>query len=176
MKLHLGCGPKEIPGWYHIDMVDYPHIDDRHAVDSLPMIQGGSVEVIYACHVLEHFYRREVPRVLEEWRRVLRPGGTLRLSVPDFCALASLYRDQLDLDYIHGPIMGRGDYGYNIHHSVWDEETLKRELQRAGFKESWLYDWRKTEHADMDDWSQSYYPHMDKNSGRLLSLNMEAVR
>ena len=77
MKLHLGCGKRFIPGYVHIDAVDYPHIDHITAIDNLSFIDDNSVDVIYNCHVLEHFKRRDVSRVLKEWRRVLKPDGTL---------------------------------------------------------------------------------------------------
>ena len=175
MKLHLGCGEKFIPGWTHIDVCDYPHIAIRHSVDSLPMITDSSVEVIYACHVLEHFLRRDVVRVLREWNRVLCAGGVLRVAVPDFAALAVNYLEHREMGNIHGPLMGRGDQLYNIHHTAFDEATLTAALVEAGFRDIRRYDWRKTEHADLDDFSQSYYPHMNKESGHLLSLNMEAT-
>jgi hypothetical protein len=38
------------------------------------------------------------------------------------------------------------------------------------------YDWRDTEHSELDDFSQSYLPHMDKDNGKLMSLNIEAVK
>ena len=71
MKLHLGCGRRHIPGYVHIDVVDYPHVDHVSSIDNLSFLQDGSVELIYNCHVLEHFKRREVNRVLREWHRVL---------------------------------------------------------------------------------------------------------
>ena len=82
MKLHLGCGKRFIPGFIHIDAVDYPHVDHVSSIDHLSFIQDGTVDLIYNCHVLEHFKRREVDRVLQEWRRVLKPGGVLLVAVP----------------------------------------------------------------------------------------------
>jgi predicted SAM-dependent methyltransferase len=73
MKLHLGCGKRYIPGYVHIDAVDYPHIDHVASIDNLSFISDLSIEVIYNCHVLEHFKRKEVERVLHEWFRVLKP-------------------------------------------------------------------------------------------------------
>lgn len=142
----------------------------------MPMIADGTADVIYGCHILEHFHRRDVPRVLAEWFRILKPGGTLRIAVPDFGALCELYCDSGDLDKIIGPLFGRGDYLYNLHYNVFDFGTLVREMMSVGFVDIERYDWRKTEHADVDDYSQSYYPHMDKTNGKLLSLNVEARR
>lgn len=176
MKLHLGCGKRFIPGYVHVDVVDYPHITLQHEVDSLPMIQDGAADVIYACHVLEHFHRRDTRRVLDEWHRILRPGGVLRVAVPDFKALAALYEHDGNLADVIGPILGRQDYLYNIHRNLFDFPTLEHALRAANFDGVRHYDWRATEHADVDDYSQSYFPHMDKEHGVLLSLNVEAVK
>ena len=45
-----------------------------------------------------------------------------------------------------------------------------------GFKEVYRYDWRETEHSNIDDFSQAYIPHMDKENGELMSLNIEAIK
>lgn len=176
MKLHLGCGKRFIPGFEHIDAVEYPHVRTVHAIDALPFIANDSVDLIYACHVLEHFTKREALRVLSEWRRVLLPGGILRVAVPDFAALAKVYLSGQPLDRIHGPLFGRGDYLYNIHYAVYDEETLTSAFIDAGFSSWRRYDWHETEHADVDDFSQAYLPHLDRENGTLISLNMEATK
>jgi hypothetical protein len=46
----------------------------------------------------------------------------------------------------------------------------------VGFKEVYLWDWRETEHSHIDDFSQAYLPHMDKENGVLMSLNIEAKK
>lgn len=177
MKLHLGCGNRFIPGFKHIDIVPGEHIDVITSIDDLSMIRDGSVELIYACHVLEHFKRRAVSRVLTEWNRVLAPGGVLRLAVPDFEVMAKLYLDgKATLDQIHGPLMGGQTYLYNFHYVAFDFLTLSRALVEAGFENPTRYEWRKTEHADVDDFSQAYLPHMDKEHGTLISLNVEASK
>lgn len=175
MKLHLGCGKRFIPGFYHIDAVPFEHVHLVHAVDDLSMVESESVDLAYACHVLEHFSRKATLRVLNEWRRMLRQGGVLRLAVPDFAALAKLYIETGDLGKVIGPLFGRGDYLYNCHFTVFDFVTLKQALEQVGFRDVRRYDWRTTEHADVDDYSRSYYPHMDFN-GLLLSLNVEATK
>lgn len=91
MKLHLGCGKRHIPGFIHIDAIDFPHVDHVTSIDSLSFIADAGVDLIYNCHALEHFKRREVQKVLAEWNRVLKPGGTLRISVPDFASLCEIY-------------------------------------------------------------------------------------
>jgi predicted SAM-dependent methyltransferase len=176
MKLHLGCGARFIPGYVHIDAVDFPHVDHQAAIDRLPFIPDDSVELIYACHVLEHFKRNQVAEVLEEWHRVLQPGGVLRLAVPDFAALCRVYTQTGDLGLVIGPLFGRQNHLYNIHYNAFDEETLRGLLEQTGFERVHRYDWRGTEHAKVDDFSQAYIPHLQRETGTLISLNVEAFK
>ena len=59
--------------------------------------------------------------VLWEWRRILKPDGILRLSVPDFDALVNIYEAcGRDIDSIAAPLMGGQDFAENIHYSVFN--------------------------------------------------------
>jgi len=183
VRLHLGCWKRYIPGFIHIDLCDLPHIDYKHSVDKLPMFENNSVELIYASHVLEYFDREEIEKVLAEWHRVLASGGTLRLSVPEFPALIKVYEKTGNLGYILGPLYGRmildrGCEKGNIiyHKTVYDFSSLRQLLEKKGFTDVHRYDWRETIHKDYDDHSQAYFPHMDKEKGILISLNVEAVK
>ena len=184
MKLHLGCGKRYIPGFIHIDLADYPHIQYKSDISSLPMFTDNSVDLIYCCHALEYFAREEVSKVLKEWCRVLKKGGILRVAVPDFEAIVKVYLKYKDLDHqgVLGPLYGRmvitTPEGEKIayHKTVYDFESLKRGLDLAGFKNIHRYVWRQTIHKDYDDFSQAYIPHMDKEHGILISLNVEAEK
>lgn len=182
MKLHLGCGKRHISGFVHVDVDDFPHVDVQHDIRRLPMFEDDSVELIYACHALEYFDRTEVLEVLREWGRVLQPGGTLRVAVPDFASLIEVYRDTQDLALIHGPLYGRivvktnGREGTLYHRTVYDFNALRQVLESAGFTNVRRYDWQETPHRDVDDFSQAYVPHMQKATGRLISLNVEATK
>ncbi len=182
INVHLGCGRRVIPGFVNVDIADFDHIDHRHDIRTLPFFSDDSIDLIYASHVLEYFDRVEVAPVLAEWRRVLKAGGTLRLAVPDFEAMVEVYRDSGDLELILGPMYGRmqpggGDDPLVIYHkTVYDFATLSDTLSLAGFENIRRYDWRDTVHKDHDDHSQAYIPHMDKDHGRLISLNIEAQK
>lgn len=182
MKLHLGCGKRYIPGFVHVDLDDYPHIDYKHDICSLPMFADDSADLIYSSHALEYFDRQEVQEVLREWHRVLRPSGILRVAVPDFEALIKVYAQYGDLNKILGPLYGRMVIrtleGEKVvyHKTVYDFESLKEVLKSVGFKNVHRYDWRKTIHKDYDDFSQAYIPHMDKDYGLLISLNVETEK
>lgn len=176
MKLHLGCGKRYIPGFVHIDAVPYGHVDHVSSIDNLSFLSDESVDLIYNCHVLEHFKRAEVSRVLNEWKRVLRKGGMLRTSVPDFGAICEIYQTSQNLNDVIGPLFGRQDYLYNIHYNAFDFGSISSLLKEAGFREIAKYDWRNKDHADIDDYSQAYFPHMDKTNGIQVSLNIECLK
>ncbi len=176
MKLHLGCGAKHIPGFTHVDLLDYPHVDFRAPVNELSFAKDGSVELIYASHVLEHFGRHEINQVLSEWNRVLKKGGLLRCAVPDFKAVAQRYLRTGNLGELVGLVCGGQRDQYDYHKTIFDENSLTKSLLEAGFSSVTSYDWKTTEHAWLDDYSQAYLPHMGKESGQLMSLNVEATK
>lgn len=185
IKLHLGCGKKFIPGFVHVDSDNYPHIDYRHDIARLPMFKDNSVDLIYSSHALEYFDREEAKEVLKEWKRVLKPGGILRLAVPDFEAIVKVYlKYNKDLEHrgILGPLYGRWEIKtkkgrkFIYHKTVYDFKSLQKLLKSIGFKNVHRYDWRKTIHKDYDDFSQAYIPHLDKKHGLLISLNVEAKK
>jgi predicted SAM-dependent methyltransferase len=176
VNLHVGCGEKYIPGFIHIDLRKFPHVDHVASADKLDMFKDNSVDLIYSCCMLEHFKRYETEDVLKEWYRVLKPGGILRLSVPDFEKLVEVYLKYHDLKLVLGPLVGRQNYPENTHYNVFDFATISEILKKVGFKKIYRYDWRKTIHKDYDDYSQAYIPHMDKEHGLLISLNLEAVK
>ncbi len=175
-RLHLGCGNRHIPGWHHVDLLDFPHVDQIGPVERLHHIADDSIELIYACHVLEHFGRYQVFDVVSEWYRVLAPKGRLQVCVPDFGAATRYYLDHGDIRDVLGLIMGGQTTDYDYHKVIFDEISLGELLADVGFRSIQRYDWRETDHAWLDDFSQAYLPHMDKDGGTLVSLNVEAIK
>ena len=163
----------------HVDSVSFPHIDHVQDIRTLPQFKDRSVELIYACQVLTYFDRDEVMTVLAEWRRVLSPGGVLRLSVINFDTIVRLYRAGLPLEWFLGWLYGKwtdGHGGYIYERTTYDQPSITKVLTSAGFDNIELWDWRKTEHADYDDYSQAYFPHMEKERGILTNLNIQGRR
>ena len=178
IKINLGCGWRNFgKDWYHIDGGDYSHLDS-HDILNLPF-DNGTVDLIYASHVIEYFDREEIVGILNKWKSKLKQGGILRLAVHNFQEIARLYCAQgFGLDNFLGPLYGKMDMGGKTiyHKTTYDFEGLKFILNKCGFSNIDYYNWRDTEHSEFDDHSQCYLPHMDKDNGTLMSLNMECKK
>ena len=110
---------------------------------------------------------------------MLKPGGILRLSVPDFAACAAIYYEHGLADGLSGLIgliIGGQRNEHDYHKMIFDEDFLRNDLLEIGFCEVRRWDWRATEHAQVDDYSQAHIPHLHKEDGKLMSLNLEAVK
>lgn len=111
---------------------DYIPMGNAHGSQIYPLANAdNSVDGIVASHVLEHFSFREVPDVLKEWARVLKPGGMLKIAVPDFGKIAENY-----VTGVRQPteafVMGGQDAPDNFHKALFDEAQLKSALAQAG--------------------------------------------
>jgi len=181
IKLHLGSGKRYLAGYLHIDISDHDHIDIKSSVDNLSGIENDTVSEIYASHVFEYFDRNEALLVLNEWKRVLIKGGILRLAVPNAESLFEVYKQTKNIETILGPMYGRwpiGDDRFIYHKTIYDQQSLTTILEIAGFENIELWDWREvfSSNLDYDDHSQAYYPHMDKENGTHISLNIQCSK
>jgi predicted SAM-dependent methyltransferase len=158
------------------------HIDIKTDVSDLKMVDSNTVDLIYSSHTFEYFDRQQAVEVLREWRRVLKVGGILRLAVPDFDGLVDVYKLTGELGKVLGPLYGRMEIetqeGKKVlyHKTVYNFASLCQLLNASGFNNVRRYRWQDTVHKDYDDHSQAYYPHMDKENGILVSLNVEASK
>ena len=179
IKINMGCGWRNFGSdWVHIDSGNYNHLDYSSITD-LSQFENNSVSLIYASHVVEYFDRSEVIPLLGEWYRVLKKDGILRVAVPNFEVLTKLYYEKsITLSNTLGPLYGKMSMGDKTiyHKTTYDYESLKNVLEDNNFLNIRKYDWRETEHASFDDHSQAYIPHMDKENGVLVSLNVECVK
>lgn len=138
-----------------VDNTQEPHYIIRN-MDDLHGFTNGSVSVIYSSHALEHtsVITGETQRTLREWRRVLRPGGLLFLSVPDMELLAHLwlrkhYPDSLR-EMIMAMMFGGQEDAYDYHMSGFDEKMLLGLLKEAGFCASERVQWLNVFPRDFD--------------------------
>lgn len=138
MKLNVGCGSTWLEGFTNIDLyrADAPVHDDAR---TLATFADDSADEILASHVLEHLGRYEAPAAVAAWKRVLKPGGILRVIVPDVPKQIKLWLRFYEADdprvwefrsfTIWGNQVHPGEYhkwGYDIH-------TLRQLLADAGF-------------------------------------------
>jgi len=176
MKVHIGCGNVILPNWINLDIQSGPGVDLVGDARELVHIKNNSCDIIYACHVLEHFSRNEIENVLKLWNKKLRRGGILRLAVPNFGNIVKCYLEGEDLERMLGLLIGGHKDSFDKHGMIFDEKLLKNMLKGAGFTDIRYWDHKKVDHGHVDDFSQAYLPHMDKESGILMSLNMEAEK
>lgn len=176
-KLHIGTGRNYIPGFTNLDIFSSVRADVYADMTALPF-ERGSFSLVLAVHVLEHAHRHMILSTLTHWRDMLEDGGVLRIAVPDFEACALWYMQTKDLPSITGLMWGGQNHPKNNHFIGFDYLTLSTALMAVGFKEENIrrWDWRNTEHSQYDDYSQSFLPHMQKDTGLLVSLNVEATK
>jgi len=176
MKLHIGCGNVILPGWINLDIENLPGIYIQDDVRTLNKIADESCDIIYASHVLEHVGRHEFETVLKTWNKKLKMNGILRLAVPDFEKAVLWYMQTKQILDIVGLVSGGQKTKFDYHQMIFDRKMLTDALKKCGFGNIREWDWRKVDHGRIDDYSQSYFPHMDKEKGTLMSLNLEATK
>lgn len=206
-KINLGAGSQEAPGWIGYDRsrlpllvrnpITGPFVKKRlghwpkstrvHDVTRGIPHADRSVDVIYSSHMLEHLAPYEADALLAECYRVLKPGGLVRLIVPDFKAFARAY---LDGESFGNPADERADsaawetYGAfrkppdalpvrlvkwalrtddGGHKWLYDEESLRARMEKAGFRE--IERVKKGESRDPEagklDIRSDYHVHME---------------
>lgn len=148
MRINLGCGLNAPAGWVNIDysftlLIDrvpgghrflsmvgmarprWPSNVVRHNVLRGLPAPTDTVEALYSSHMLEHLYLRQAESVLHDCRRVLRPGGIVRLALPD--------ADRWAADLVAGRTCEYETPGLEFNHRLlahpWEPPTLKSRVQ-----------------------------------------------
>lgn len=152
MKLNLGEGNIPVPG--------YTGIDRKTGQEIYPLAYADdAVDEIRASHVLEHFGHHQIGEVINEWMRVLKPGGVLKIAVPDFEKIITWYqagRPDLPLQsFLVGGQLDENDY----HKTVFDRGLLIKCLRTAGL-------------IDIKPWESE----VEDNAKMEVSLNLQGTK
>lgn len=94
--VNLGCGSRFHPFWKNFDIEP---IDGKVVASDLrkPIpLPGSCADVVYHSHLLEHLSKSEGSRLLADCYRILKPGGIIRIAVPDLEQLARLYIEKME--------------------------------------------------------------------------------
>lgn len=129
MKLNIGAGGYGLPG--------FTSVDRKSGREAFPLTEADdSVEEIYASHVLEHFPSCQVAKVLTEWVRVLKPGGNLRVAVPDFEAICKslISAPQSDRRLLYSYAYGGQTDDDDFHKSGFDYHSLRCLMRAVGLR------------------------------------------
>jgi SAM-dependent methyltransferase len=157
--LHVGCGSVDeqglhesfrTPSWHEVRLDIDPVVepDIVASIADMSPVPSTSVDAVWSSHNLEHVFAHEVPLVMQEFFRVLRPNGEVLLCTPDLQIVArtiasgrledTLYRSEAGnitpLDVVYGLradlVRGRA---YMAHRTGFTRGTLARKFGQAGF-------------------------------------------
>jgi predicted SAM-dependent methyltransferase len=143
LKLNLGAGTPErhLPGYLNIDrltggevfpLIVYPDGESGGFVHWAQVKHGTCAEV-RASHVLEHLSSEDAPKAVAEWARVLKPGGVLKIAVPDMIKCAQMIVDgnpkQLP---VHSYIYGSQTDANDFHKVGFNDAKLRKMMADAG--------------------------------------------
>ena len=117
---------------------------------SLPLFEN-SVDFIYSSHFFEHLFEDDATSLLKSCALALKPGGTIRISVPDLAYAVSLYgngrkKEMLD-DYFF--VEGKGSY-HSRHKYMYDFDLLKEKMEFVGFKNIKRFDYQVGKTPDIE--------------------------
>lgn len=139
MQLHLGCGGNVLPGWINLDIEARPGVVQHDLTKPLPY-PAGVADYVYSEHFIEHITYAEAASLLRDIRRVLKPGGTLRLSTPDLVFLIQKYLTNDLTEWANVSWLprtgcqmvneGMRSWG---HQFLYDDRELHAQLAAAGF-------------------------------------------
>jgi predicted SAM-dependent methyltransferase len=108
-------------------------------------------------------------------KRILKDGGVLRLSVPDFDRLIEVYiASDRDISTISHQLMGGQDHKFNIHYSVFNYKRLSILLDEVGFRKVMLWDPGNCQYHNFKDRASRKLKVNGKE--HLISLNLEAIK
>jgi len=161
-KLNLGCDTYRLPDFINLDLRREGQVIPELLADvrRLPF-PDAEFDFIYAGHLLEHLYYDRVPEYLQEWQRVLRPGGRLTIVVPDVGTGMRRYAEgAYQLDHVLPQIFGQyysWDFEPQRHRYAYDYPRLVESVSRVP--------WKTVERLDFATPPSAIAPHV----GRVIS-------
>ncbi|HUV84062.1 MAG TPA: methyltransferase domain-containing protein [Methanosarcinales archaeon] len=146
IKLNLGSGGRHLPGFLSVDLRwECGSIDCVHDISKPLPYKDNSVSVIFASHILEHFWWQDSEKLLKDWCRVLKPGGYLDVWTPDFKYIIDKYINgdpyripYENMKWVNNLIFSRSHMDgvvntVNEHHAMFDRQYLKQCMKKGGF-------------------------------------------
>jgi predicted SAM-dependent methyltransferase len=157
-RLNWGCGNCVEPGWINSDVKDAPGVDICCDIrDGLPL-PDWSIDYTVSIHALPELpYGKLVP-ALQELRRVLKPGGVLRLGLPDLNKGIDAYR-RGDRSYFLVPDEHARSLGakfvvhmiwYGHSRSLFTHDLIAELLETAGYGDITHCGFRETKSSFAD--------------------------
>lgn len=154
IKLHLGCGGINLPGWINIDNYEYDPEDTSRSGSNYDVkmdirhleIEDHTASCILLVHVVEHFVRWEMVKMLQQYWLKLEKNGALIIETPDLDRCIEWYLRGKDAPHMESPLgslnMGFTQfYGnqwseidFETHRYVWTQKEIYQVLDEIGFR------------------------------------------
>jgi predicted SAM-dependent methyltransferase len=144
LMLNVGCGPNPRKDFINLDYNWSPGIDICWDITKKKYpLKNHSLEGIFTEHCLEHISLQDCEKNLSEFHQLLKPGGTLRIVVPDGELYVDIYQrrkngENIKMPHEQGYItpMARinGIFRNHGHQFIYDFDTFKILLEKADFR------------------------------------------
>ena len=92
-----------------------------------------SVDFIFTSHFIEHLYKQDAKKLLQDCYRVMKPDGILRVSIPDLEYAISLYSSGKKYEMLNNYFFIEDDSFYARHKFMYDFEIISEVLRSIGF-------------------------------------------
>ena len=142
-RLQWGCGGSAAPGWTNSDIKVGPGIDIACDIKQGLPLEDDSIDYTVSIHALPEIHLNDQLTVLRELRRVLKPGGVLRLALPDLLKGIKAF-ERNDRDYFLVPDHDAQSMGaklitqlvwYGYIRTLFVPEFIEELLIKAGFRQ-----------------------------------------
>lgn len=88
IKVELGCGKTKSEGYIGIDRFPLPGVDIVADLNDKIPIEDNSVDVLFACHSLEHF--KDIKHIMQEIYRICKPNAIIHILAPYYNTTTNL--------------------------------------------------------------------------------------